>query len=113
LLIFFNDNYSLPLERVWRYNFANIEQTVKPTDLPTLPSRLFRRMKFTQTDSGEEHHSNNIDDFFGSIWSLRSKVSNKSPDTVRTKYYRYYNLNFNQISFKTVVNNDLIFKFNT
>lgn len=40
-------------------------------------------MKFTQTNSIEEFHSNNVDDFFGSIWSLKSKVSNKSPDAVR------------------------------
>lgn len=72
-------------ERVW-HNFTSFEQIGKTSDLPTLPSRLFRRMKFTQTDSAEDRHSSNIDDIFGSIWSLRSKVSNRSPDTVRTKY---------------------------
>lgn len=73
-------------DRTWRHHHtaAHYDQTGKSADLPTLPSRLFRRMKFTQTDGGtEERHSSNIDDFFGSIWSLRSKVSNKSPDTVR------------------------------
>ncbi|XP_050529538.1 uncharacterized protein LOC126899057 isoform X2 [Daktulosphaira vitifoliae] len=60
------------------YNTSN-EQTGKSIDLPTLPSRLFRRMKFTQTESADEPQSN-TEDFFGSIWSLKSRISNKSPD---------------------------------
>lgn len=62
---------------------VNFDQTGKPIDVQTLPSRLFRKIKFTQTDDTEDRHSNNIDDYFGSIWSLKSKVSVKSPDTVR------------------------------
>uniref|UniRef100_A0A2S2NSK1 Uncharacterized protein n=1 Tax=Schizaphis graminum TaxID=13262 RepID=A0A2S2NSK1_SCHGA len=68
-------------ERMWHHNFINYDQVGKPSDLPTLPSRLFRRMKFTQTDSAEERHSSNLDDFFGSIWSLKSKISNKTLET--------------------------------
>lgn len=63
-------------------NVANYDQAGKPSDLATLPSRLFRRMKFTQTDSAEERHSSNLDNFFGSIWSLKSKISNKTLETV-------------------------------
>jgi len=68
---------------MWSHNFDNYDQESKPSDLPTLPSRLFWRMKFTQTDSAEERHSSNLEDFFGSIWSLKSKVSNKTLETVR------------------------------
>lgn len=63
-------------------NIANYDQGGKPSDLPTLPSRLFRRMKFTQTESAEDRHSSNPDNFFGSLWSLKSKVSNKTLETV-------------------------------
>jgi len=73
---------------MWRHNFINSYDPVgKPSDLPTLHSRLFRRMKFTQTDSAEERHSSNLDDFFGSIWSLKSKISNKTLETVK-KYLK-------------------------
>lgn len=74
---------------MWRHNFINSYDPVsKPSDLPTLHSRLFRRMKFTQTDSAEERHSSNLDDFFGSIWSLKSKISNKTMETVKKNIYQ-------------------------
>lgn len=72
-------------EHIRHPHIVNFDQTGKPLDIPTLPSRLFRKMKFTQTDTTGEHYSNNIEDLFGSIWSLKSKISNKSPEPVRTK----------------------------
>lgn len=75
--------------------FANIDQSGKQIDLPNLPSKLFWKMKFTQTENGEERTSGNLDEFFGSIWSLRSKISNKSPDTVRKNsiyIFNYYDI---------------------
>lgn len=91
-------------ERTRRHNMSNIDQTNKSNDLPTLPSRFFQRMKFTQTNSIEEFHSNNVDDFFGSIWSLKSKVSNKSPDGVRKNniYIFFYSLVYTKIPRTTI-----------
>lgn len=87
---------------MWRHNFANYDQAGKPSDLPTLPSRLFRRMKFTQTDSAEERHSSNLDDFFGSIWSLKSKVSNKTLETVRKNKFIQKNIFRNNFGLRVI-----------
>lgn len=75
------------LEPTRHSHITNFDRAGKPQDIPTLPSRIFRKIKFTQTDGADDHHSNNIEDFFGSIWSLKSKVSNKSPETVRNIIY--------------------------
>lgn len=75
-------NLMICIEPARRPYFTGTEQAAKSLDLPTFPSRLFRRMKFTQTDGTDEFHNSNIEELFGSIWSLRSKISNKSPDTV-------------------------------
>lgn len=65
-------------------------------------------MKMTQTESTDEIRSTTyIEDFFGSIWSLRSKVSSKSFDTVR-KLISYKNSQRN-IKFKKLVKRSALF----
>lgn len=69
-------------EPIHHSHFVNFDLTGKPIDVQNLPFKLLKKMKLTQTDGTEERHSNNMEDYFGSIWSLKSKVSLKSPDMV-------------------------------